>query len=204
MGQEEVKDQPPPTTADTPQPVEAQGPEGVPTEEVAAESELQVLRRELAEKEALAQASHDRFLRERAELENFKRRMLREKTEALRFAAEPLVRDLLPVVDNLERALEHADRNDQSVVDGVRMVLGSLLDVLERHGVRRIEAEGQPFDPSRHEAMAQVESDELTPSQVVKQHHRGYLLHDRLLRPALVTVSARKTGMPVESDHNSD
>jgi molecular chaperone GrpE len=204
MGQEEVKDQPSPTTANAPQTSVEVQPEGVVTDEVAAESEVQVLRRELAEKEALAQASHERFLRERAELENFKRRMLREKAEALRFAAEPLVRDLLPVVDNLERALEHADRNDQPVVDGVRMVLSSLLDVLERHGVRRIEAEGQPFDPSRHEAMAQVESDEHTPNQVVKQHHRGYLLHDRLLRPALVTVSARKTGVRVESDPNSD
>ena len=87
--------------------------------------------------------NHDLFLRERAEVENFKKRMQREKAEALRFASEPLVRDLLPVVDNLERAVEHADGNGQSVLEGVRLVLKSLLDILERHGVKRLEAVGE-------------------------------------------------------------
>ncbi len=106
-------------------------------------------------------------MRERAEVENFKKRMLREKAEALLFASEPLVRDLLPVVDNLERAVEHADGNGQSVIEGVRLVLKSLLDILERHGVKRIEAVGEQFDPARHEAMAQVESADHAPNQVV-------------------------------------
>ena len=110
----------------------------------------------------------------------------------------------MPVVDNLERAVEHGDGNGQSVIEGVRLVLKSLLDVLERHGVKRIDAVGERFDPTRHEAMAQVESAEHEPNQVVEQHHSGYLLHDRLLRPALVTVSGRKSPPAVESDSNSD
>ena len=157
-----------------------------------ASPEIDHLRRQLQEKTEEAGRNYDLFLRERAETENFKKRMVREKSEALRFASEPLVRDLLPIVDNLERAVEHADGNGQSVIEGVRLVLKSLLDILERHGVKRIDAVGEQFDPTRHEAMAQVQSAEHEPNQVVDQHHSGYLLHDRLLRPALVTVSGRK------------
>ncbi len=165
---------------------------------------IEELKQQLAEAQAEARASHDRFLRERAELENFKKRMQREKAEALRFASEPLIRELLPVVDNLERALEHDSGDGQSVRDGVRLVLKSLLELLDRHGVKRIDAVGEPFDPSRHEAMAQVPSAEHEPNQVIAQHHSGYLLHDRLLRPALVTVSGRKGDGAVESGQDSD
>jgi len=168
------------------------------------EAEIQELRKELEEKATEIRASHERFLRERADLENFKKRTQREKSEAVRFANEPLVRELLGVIDNLERALEHADSDRTSVVEGVRMVLKSLLDILARHGVKRIEAVGHPFDPAQHEAMAQVESAEHAPNHVVDQHQSGYLLHDRLLRPALVTVSTRKNPRPVETDPNSD
>jgi molecular chaperone GrpE len=130
--------------------------------------------------------------------------MQREKADALRFACEPLIRELLPVVDNLERALAHGDGNGKSVLEGVQLVLKSLLGILERHGVRRIEAVGEPFDPTRHEAMARVESAETEPNRVLEQHHTGYLLHERLLRPALVTVSSRKTNGAVETEPKSD
>lgn len=199
MSQGDVKDTVQPTHT-TPL-AENEVPAGA---QASADEEIEQLRRKLEAAEAEARADHDRFLRERAELENFKRRIQREKDEALRFACEPLVRDILPVVDNLERALEHGTGDGQSVLDGIRMVLKSLLDVLERHGVKRIEAVGEMFDPSRHQAMAQVGSAEYEPNRVVEQHHSGYLLHDRLLRPALVTVSRRKSGGAVETGHNSD
>ncbi len=172
----------------------------------AQSPEIDQLRGQLQEQSEEARKNYDLFLRERAETENFKKRMVREKSEALRFASEPLVRDLLPVVDNLERAVEHADAdgNGQSVLEGVRLVLKSLLDILERHGVKRIDAVGERFDPSRHEAMAQVESAAYAPNQVVDQHHSGYLLHDRLLRPALVTVNGRKSAAAIARDSNSD
>ena len=155
--------------------------------------EIEALRSKIESLKQESAANYDRFVRERAELENFKRRMQREKAEALRFAIEPLVRELLPAVDNLERALEHASANDASVIEGVRLVLKSLLETLERHGVKRIEAVGQPFNPKIHEAISQVESDEAPANSVVTQHHVGYQLHDRLLRPAMVTVS-KKSG----------
>ncbi len=156
-----------------------------------ADDELSVLRAELDRKEAEAKANYELFLRERAELENFKRRMQREKAEALRFAHEPLVRDLLPVVDNLERATLHAQRggNGQSLVEGVQLVLRSFVDVLGKYGVARVQATGEFFDPAKHEAMVQVESKEFPPNTVVEEHTPGYSLHDRLLRAAMVSVS---------------
>lgn len=138
-----------------------------------------------------ARVAHDRWLRERADLENLKKRTAREKAEAIRFGVEALVRDLLPAVDNLERALAHAQAggNGKPLVDGVELVLRSLLDVLQRHGVTRVEARGERFDPSHHEAVAHVESAEHAAGQVIEEHQAGYRLHERLLRPALVTVS---------------
>jgi molecular chaperone GrpE len=183
----------------------AQDTEGAGEDTAASpETEIEQLRRKLAEKEEETRGNYDLFLRERAELENFKKRMQREKAEALRFASEPLIRELIPVIDNLERAVECGDGNGKSVVEGVQLVLSSLMQVLERYGVKRVEALGQPFDPRHHQAFAQVESAEHEPNRVVEQHHTGYLLHDRLLRPALVTVSARKRDDTVENGPKRD
>lgn len=202
MSQQDLKDEPSAARTDAP-PIAPQEAASA-SESATPANDVQVLRKQLEAKENEARANYDRFVRECAELENFKKRMQREKAEAVRFASEPLIRELLPIVDNLERAIEHGGTNGQSVVEGVRLVLKSLLDILERHGVKRIEAVGAPFDPSVHEAMAQVESAEHEPNRVVSQHHSGYLLHDRLLRPALVTVSTRKANAAVETERNSD
>jgi len=155
------------------------------------DSEVKKLRQELDAKCEEVKVNYDRFVRQVAELENFKKRATREKDEAVRFANESLVRDLLPVIDNLERAVAHAQGggNGKPLVDGVEMVLKGILDVLAKHGVAQISAVGQPFDPEKHEAMAQVESENHAPNTVIEEHHKGYLLKDRLLRPALVTVA---------------
>jgi molecular chaperone GrpE len=200
MGQEDVKQQTPAAEAETPRTAQ----EPAESTQVSPETEIEELRQRLTQQEEAARTNYDRFLRERAELENFKKRMQREKAEALRFACEPLIRELLPVVDNLERALAHGDGNGKSVLEGVQLVLKSLLGILESHGVKRIEAVGEPFDPTRHEAMARVESAETEPNRVLEQHHTGYLLHERLLRPALVTVSGRTTNDAVETEPESD
>jgi molecular chaperone GrpE len=181
-------------------PAAAESPEATPE----VPSEIEQLRQQLEQLKEEAATNRDLFLRERAELENFKKRMQREKSEMLRFACEPLLRDLLPIVDNLERALVHGSGNDQSVIDGVQLILRSLLDVLERHGVTRIEAHGEPFDPSKHQAIAHVESSEHPPNHVAEQHLVGYQLQGRLLRPAMVSVSRGKAGAAVESPQNSD
>jgi molecular chaperone GrpE len=179
----------------------------------AADDELSALRAELEQKEAEARANYELFLRERAELENFKRRMQREKSEALRFANEPLVRDLLPVVDNLERATVHAQGggNGQPLIEGVRLVLRAFVEVLEKYGVTRVRASGEPFDPTQHEAVAQVESEELPPNTVVEEHTPGYSLYGRLLRAAMVSVSkapapsaGRENGLDVPDKKSED
>lgn len=145
----------------------------------------------IAQLEAALHEKQEDWLRERAELENFKKRMQREKAEALRYAQEPLLRELLAVVDNLERALAHAQSGAESVAEGVQLVLKSLLDTLARHGVEPVDARGEMFDPSLHEAIGQSNQPEAAPGAVTEQHQVGYTLHTRLLRPALVTVNAR-------------
>jgi molecular chaperone GrpE len=146
-----------------------------------------------------ADESRDLFLRDRAELENFKKRMQRERGDLLRYATDPLLRDLLPIIDNLERALGHAEAGSEVLAEGVRMVLKAFIETLDRHGVKRIDALGAPFDPAKHEALAHVESDEHPASHVTEQHQVGYQLHDRLIRPALVSVSKGKTPSDVAS-----
>ena len=154
-------------------------------------SELEELRGQLEAKETEAKENYDRFLRQVAELENFKKRMTRDRGEAIRYANENIIRDLLPVLDNLERAVDHAKGggNGKPLLEGVEMVLKGFLDVLNKHGVTQISARGELFDPEKHEAMAQVESEELKPNTVVEEHHKGYYILDRLLRPSLVSVA---------------
>ena len=168
------------------------------------ESEIESLHQELAAKELEAKTNYDRFLRQVAELENFKRRSAREREDSTRFANEALIRDLLPVIDNLERAVAHAagGGNGKPIVEGVEMVLKGLLDVLSKHGVLQISAVGQPFDPSKHEAMAQVESDVHEANCVVEELHKGYTLRDRLLRPALVSVAKASKSREKKNDGN--
>lgn len=156
------------------------------------------LEAELAAAKEEAKQAQDRWMRERADLENFKRRSARERDDAVRFGTEKLVRDLLPVVDNLERAVAAAAQrgSDPSLVEGVALVRKTLLDALERHGVSRVAAEGERFDPNHHEAVAHVESAEHAANAVIAEHQPGYRLHDRLLRPAMVTVSKGSSASP--------
>jgi len=153
-------------------------------------AELELLREQLKTKEDEAKNHYERFLRQTADLDNFRKRASRDKEEAIRFANEALVRELLPVVDNLERAISHAKGSGkgESLVEGVEMILRGLFDALGKHGLVQISALGQPFDPQLHEAMAQIESAEQAPNTVSEEHQRGYLFKDRLLRPSLVTV----------------
>ena len=139
----------------------------------------------------------DRHLRLQAEFENFRKRTLREKEEAFRYGHQNLVKDLLPTVDNLERAIEHARGSQggdlEGLLQGVGMVLRELLGILEQHGLERIDAEGASFDPAIHEAMAQQSDDSVAPNTVVQVYEKGYRLRDRLLRPARVVVSSAST-----------
>ncbi|MBI4516941.1 MAG: nucleotide exchange factor GrpE [Deltaproteobacteria bacterium] len=180
-------------------------PKPEPPDAPAPESELEQVKAALAQKEGEAKEHYDRYLRAAADLDNFRKRSQRERAELMRFAQEPLIRDLLPVVDNLERAVSHAQGggDGQQLIEGVSLVLLGLLDLLAKHGVARIDAGGQLFDPARHEALARVELPDEEPNRVVEQYQPGYLLHERLLRAAQVTVSARPC-KPVANGENDD
>ena len=158
----------------------------------------QGLASELERARAEAAGHYDRLLRAQAELQNVLKRHDRERAERARYAVEPLARDLLSVVDDLERALQHAGEESQVLAAGVELVHRSLLGVLSRHGIERIEAKGKPFDPSEHEAVAVVETSESAENTVVEEHRPGYKLSDRLLRPAMVAVARSPQGDGVE------
>jgi len=159
--------------------------------EESSPSEIEKLRQDLVAKELEAKKNYDLYLRQVAELENFKKRVAREKEEAIRYGNEALVKDLLPVLDNLERAVEHAELggNGKPLLAGIELVLKGFLEVLEKHGVTQISAKGEPFNPQKHEAFAQVESTDHEPNTVVEELHKGYFMADRLLRPSLVSVA---------------
>lgn len=165
-------------------------PEGVATE--AEQDPVALLQQELSAAQAETQKNWDLYLRERAELENFRKRMQREKEDLIRFANENLLREILTVVDNLERAIEHARKNEETVqglLEGVEMTLSQCQKLLEKFGVTPVVAVGEPFDPTWHEAMGQLESAEHPANTVLQEMQKGYVLNDRLLRPALVLIS---------------
>lgn len=143
------------------------------------------------ELEAQVRAERDTTLRSAADLDNARKRAQRELQEGVRFANERLLKDFLPVVDNLERALSHgnATRDWASLEQGLRMTQKQFEDTFARHGAKPLTALGQPFDPNLHEAMGTTESTEVAPNTVVSEILRGWTLHDRLVRPALVSVS---------------
>jgi molecular chaperone GrpE len=155
------------------------------------QNELEELSEKFQAKEKESKENYERYLRQVAEVDNFKKRVNREKEDAIRYANENLIKDILPVIDNLERAIAHAQGggNGKPLVEGVEMVLRGLLDVFSKYGVVQVPAVGEVFDPGKHEAIAQVESNQYEPNTVISEHHRGYLLRDRLLRPALVTIA---------------
>jgi molecular chaperone GrpE len=154
------------------------------------------LEAELATAREESRQNHDRWLRERADLENVRKRAIRERQDVARYGCEQLLRDLLPVLDDLDRAVAAAQGggNGQPLVEGVELVRKAFMDALQRHGVERVASDGERFDPARHEAVGFVESDTHDAQQVVEEHRAGYRLHDRLLRPAMVTVSKGKRG----------
>jgi molecular chaperone GrpE len=176
-----------------------------PTETAAAapEQDAPAVVDPLAEAQAEAAKNWDLYLRERAELENFRKRTQRDKEEFRIFTRKELLLEVLPVLDNLERAMSHAGENGegQGLVAGVTMTVVQFRKVVEDFGARPMVTVGAPFDPNLHQAMGQLETTEQLPGTVVSEYQRGYLLHDRLLRPALVVV-ARAPAEPVADEIN--
>lgn len=176
---------------------EAQEAPMVPLEQLEqAQAEVAQLQVQLEASVKETANMKNRALRTQADLENFRRRTQKEKADLQKFAVEGVVKDLLEVVDNLERALSHHSKASEGeedsegvLVSGVEMVLKQFRQKLKKYGVEGFESQGQPFDPMRHEALQQVETREHPTGTVVTEFQRGYFLHDRLLRPALVVVA---------------
>jgi molecular chaperone GrpE len=149
---------------------------------------------------------YDRLIRVTADFENFRKRVQRERLEYVRFAHEDLVKALLPVLDNFERALAHAEGSADvnAIREGVSMIFSQIQSTLNQFGIRSESAMGQPFDPLMHEAVSQSPSAEHPPSTVIEEHQKAYHLHERLLRPAMVTVStevgAEESASPTETE----
>jgi molecular chaperone GrpE len=148
-------------------------------------SELEVLRDELAQ-------AKDQALRGQAELDNFRKRAARQAADDRKYAQVPLIGDLLPVFDNVGRAIEAAEKAGESpqLLEGFKMVATQMADVLKQHNCTEIEALGQVFDPHLHEAISQLPSDEYEPGTVSLVTRAGYVVHDRVVRPSQVIVAA--------------
>jgi molecular chaperone GrpE len=169
-----------------------------PKEPAAAEGPMETrpefdLETMLQEREKEAKENYERYLRVSADMENLKKRLEKEKNETLRFANEEIIKTLIPVLDNLERAMDHGRGSDNSkgLLEGVEMTYKGFLTVLEKYGVAQIEALGSEFDPNLHEAVMVQEDPQEPPGRVISQAQKGYVMHNRLIRPAMVVVSKK-------------
>jgi len=157
-----------------------------------------------AELEATAKDApewHDKWLRLAAEFENYKIRMQNEKSAVMQFGNESLLKALLPILDNLERAIDHGKKMNENgpLLQGIEIILRQFLTILERFGVKPVAAMGELFDPQKHEAVYQVESDQ-EPNRVISELEKGYLFHKRLLRPTKVLVSKALSEKKTETE----
>lgn len=162
-------------------------------------NELREMEAKLEAKTKEAEESYDRLLRVSAEFENYKKRASREMEEFRKYANQSLLKEMLSVVDNLELAINSSNEGenpDTSLIEGLNLTLNEILKVFEKFNVKPIEARGKTFDPAFHEAVMREETDDYPENTVISEFQKGYLIHDRLLRPAMVVVAVPKTTTP--------
>ena len=166
--------------------IEEKKDEDIAPVDVSPEEELQQVKKELSEYK-------DRYIRLYAEFENYKKRVQKDRTELIKYGSEPLMIELLTVLDNLEMALSHANEHSsiESLIQGVELTLKEFRKVLSKFGVKEIEAVGKPFNPEFHHAMAQVERADVEDKTVVEEYRKGYTYNDKVIRPSLVAVSKK-------------
>ncbi len=162
--------------------------------EPLVEQEISALNKEI---ETLGKEVEDwrsRAYRGAADLDNFRKRALKERDELRKYAIEGVLKDLIPVADNLERALTHAGASGGALADGVAMISKQFLGGLEKHGAKPFDPKGQQFDPQFHEAMSQMPREGVEAGTVIEVYQRGWMLHDRLVRPAMVVIASGEPG----------
>lgn len=153
--------------------------------------EIEELKNALKTKEKEAADYKELWLRALADYDNFKKRTQKEIEQIQLYAGEQLIKDILPILDNFERALDSIKDTDSAVYEGVKLIYNQMKSVLNKYGVQEIEAEGKPFDPQFHEAMMTVESDEYESDTVVEVLRKGYTYHSKVIRPSLVKVAKK-------------
>jgi molecular chaperone GrpE len=171
------------------------------------EDPMKALEAKLEAKEKEAGENYDRLLRLSAEFENYKKRSSREIEEFRKFANQSLIKEMLSVVDNLELAMNSTDGHkaiDKDLLQGLEMTHKEILKVFEKFNVKPIDAKGQPFDPAFHEAVMQEETDDFAKNTVINEMQRGYMIHDRLLRPSMVVVAKPRENKDSEHSDGND
>ncbi|MGD8993434.1 MAG: nucleotide exchange factor GrpE [Desulfobacterales bacterium] len=171
-------------------------PETFENESVEPPDPLEELEAKLAAREEEAKEAHDRLLRVSADYENYKKRSAREMEDFRKYANQSLLKEMLTVVDNLELAINSAKeekKTDKKLIEGLKLTRNEMLRVFEKFNVKPISARGQTFDPAFHEAVMREETDDYPENTVLSEFQKGYLIHDRLLRPAMVVVAAPKS-----------
>jgi molecular chaperone GrpE len=160
------------------------------------ENALKEMEARFEAKEEEAKETYERFLRVSADFENYKKRSSREMEEFRKYANQSLLKEMLSVVDNLELAINSSndgEKVDKTLIEGLNLTLNEILRVFQKFNVTPIEAQGKTFDPAYHEAVMREETDDYPENSVISEFQKGYLIHDRLLRPAMVVVAAPKT-----------
>ncbi len=152
-----------------------------------------------------ADEARDEYLRLYAEFDNYKKRTAKDKAELAKYANESILNELLTSVDNLEVALKHADEEDsnKAFLDGVEMTLRELYRTFEKFGVTPIKAEGEPFDPEFHHAVAHLERDDMDENMVVVELRKGFIYRDKVLRASMVSVSKKPSGNAPDEENNT-
>ena len=178
----------------------SEGPSS-PEKEKREQTPLEKVHAELEAKAKDAAERHDQLLRLGAEFENYKKRVQKEKSDLIKFGNESLLKAVLPILDNLERAIDHGKKMNENgpLLQGVEITLRQFLTILERFGVKPVAAMGESFDPEKHEAVSQAESYQES-NRVISELEKGYLFHERLLRPAKVLVSKALSEKKIETE----
>jgi len=160
----------------------------------AEEMTKQELLKNLTDTQEEAEKNYDLYMRTYAEMENIKKRGIKEREELAKYANESIIKEILPVIDNLDKAISHAqnDENSSALVEGLELTRDGLMKALEKAGLKEVEALGKPFDPNFHESVSQQIDDTVAPGHVIMELQKGYLLNGRLVRPSMVVISQGK------------
>lgn len=177
-------------------------PEGRALDQLTKEELLEKAREFQKESEK----NYDLYLRSQAEMENMKKRNKKDKEDWLKFSNESLIKEILPVLDNLEKALSHSNNENtvQALKEGIRLTLKGLKDTLSKSGLEEVKALGKPFDPCFHEAVSQMDDPRAKPGIVLTELQKGYTLNTRLIRPAMVVVNRQKQSHEADPDNPSE